>query len=72
MVVSFEPLVLIIGNTIKNRYVSYSTLNRQEYLQSTRLLREKGKIKIISEMFSLDNIAEVYEKISSENVCFLL
>jgi alcohol dehydrogenase len=44
--------------------------NGQEYLYEALDYVANGKVKIISETFSLDDVADAYEKIASGNVRF--
>jgi alcohol dehydrogenase len=67
---SGEPLVInaeIIGNRWR---IIGSTQNGQEYLYEALDHVAKGKVKIISETFSLEDIAQAYEKVASGNVRF--
>jgi alcohol dehydrogenase len=70
MGVSAEPLVLTV-EAMRNRWrILGSTQNGQEYLYEALDYVAKGKVKIIAESFSLDDIAEAYEKVASGNVRF--
>ncbi len=70
MGVSAEPLVLTV-EAMRNRWrILGSTQNGQEYLYEALDYVAKGKVKIIAETFSLDDIAEAYEKVASGNVRF--
>jgi alcohol dehydrogenase len=68
---SGEPLVITSAEIIVNRWrILGSTQNGQEYLYKALDFVAKGKVKVIAETFSLDNIAEAYEKVASGNVRF--
>ncbi len=70
MGVSEEPLV-ITSELIGNRWhILGSNQNGQEYLYEALDYVAKGKVKIISETFSLDDIEQAYEKVSTGNVRF--
>ena len=49
---------------------SRSTQNGQEYLYEALDYVAKGKVKIIAETFSLDDITQAYEKVSSGSARF--
>ncbi|MER5174859.1 MAG: alcohol dehydrogenase catalytic domain-containing protein [Candidatus Nitrosocosmicus sp.] len=67
---SGEPLV-ITSDIIVNRWrIIGSTQNGKEYLYEALDYVAKGKVKVIAENFSLDDIAEAYEKVTSGNVRF--
>ncbi len=44
--------------------------NGKEYLYEALDFVAKGKVKIIAETYSLDDIAEAYEKVANGNVRF--
>jgi alcohol dehydrogenase len=70
MGVSTEPLVVtaeIIGN--RSRIIG-STQNGPEYLYEALDYVAEGKVKIIAETYSLDDIASAYEKVATGNVRF--
>jgi len=70
MGVSEEPLV-ITSELIGNRWhILGSNQNGQEFLYEALDYVSKGKVKIISETFSLDDIEQAYEKVSTGNVRF--
>ncbi len=70
MGVSEEPLV-ITSELIGNRWhILGSNQNGQEFLYEALDYVAKGKVKIISETFSLDDIEQAYEKVSTGNVRF--
>lgn len=67
---SGEPLV-ITSDIIVNRWrIIGSTQNGNEYLYQALDYVAKGKVKVIAETYSIDDIAEAYEKVSSGNVRF--
>ena len=67
---SNEPLV-IASEIIGNRWrIVRSMQNGQEYIYEALDYVAKGKVKIISETFSLDDVAKAYEKVASGNVRF--
>jgi len=67
---SGEPLV-ISSEIIPNRWrILGSTQNGQEYLYEALDFVAKGKVKIIAETYSLDDIALAYDKVASGNVRF--
>lgn len=62
---------MITAEIIGNRWrIIGSTQNGREYLYEALDYVAKGKVKIIAETYSLDDIAEAYEKVSSGNVRF--
>jgi len=70
MGVSAEPLVVtaeIIGN--RSRIIG-STQNGPEYLYEALDYVAQGKVKIIAETYSLDDIARAYENVAAGNVRF--
>jgi len=68
---SAEPFVVTSGDMISNRWrILGSTQNGHEYLYEALDYVAKGKVKIISETFSLESISEAYEKVSKGNVRF--
>jgi len=70
MGVSAEPLVVtaeIIGN--RSRIIG-STQNGPEYLYEALDYVAQGKVKIIAETYSLDDIARAYENVATGNVRF--
>jgi alcohol dehydrogenase len=70
MGVSAEPLVVtaeIIGN--RSRIIG-STQNSPEYLYEALDYVAQGKVKIIAETYSLDDIARAYENVAAGNVRF--
>ena len=67
---SGEPF-MITSEIIGNRWrIIGSTQNGQEYLYEALDYVAKGKVKIIAESFSLDDISEAYEKVAGGNVRF--
>ncbi len=67
---SGEPF-MITSEIIANRWrIIGSMQNGQEYLYEALDYVAKGKVKIIAETFSLDDIADAYEKVASGNVRF--
>ncbi len=70
MGVSTEPLVVtaeIIGN--RSRIIG-SSQNGPEYLYEALDYVAQGKVKIIAETYSLDDIARAYENVAAGNVRF--
>ena len=70
MGVSTEPLVVtaeIIGN--RSRIIG-SSQNGPEYLYEALDYVAQGKVKIIAETYSLDDIARAYENVATGNVRF--
>ena len=70
MGISAEPLVVtsrIIGNCCR---IIGSMQNGQEYLYEALDYVAKGKVKVIAETYSLDDIAQAYQKVASGNVRF--
>ena len=68
---SAEPFVVTSGDMISNRWrILGSTQNGHEYLYEALDYVAKGKVKIISETFSIESITEAYEKVSKGNVRF--
>ena len=70
MGVSGEPLVVtaeIIGN--RSRVIG-SQQNSPEYLYEALDYVAQGKVKILAETYSLDDIATAYEKVAAGNVRF--
>ena len=61
---SAQPFVVTAGDMIANRWrILGSTQNGHEYLYEALDYVAKGKVKIISETFSLENVSEAYEKV---------
>ena len=63
MGISAQPLVVtseIIGNRCR---IVGSTQNGQEYLYEALDYVAKGKVKVIAETYSLDDIAQAYQKV---------
>ena len=70
MGISAEPLVVtseIIGN--RCRIIGWMQ-NGQEYLYEALDYVAKGKVIVIAETYSLDDIAQAYQKVASGNVRF--
>jgi alcohol dehydrogenase len=62
---------VITSEIIGNRWrIVGSMQNGQEYLYEALDYVANGKVKIISETFSLDDVTDAYEKIASGNVRF--
>jgi dehydrogenase len=67
---SGEPLV-ITAEIIANRWrILGSTQNGKEYLYEALDFVAKGKVKIMAETYSLDDIGDAYDKVASGKVRF--
>jgi alcohol dehydrogenase len=63
---TIDPLSLFL-----NRYqIIGSQQNSPEYLYEALDFLAKGKIKVMTETFSLDNIGEAYDKVANGKVRF--
>jgi alcohol dehydrogenase len=70
MGISAGPLV-VTSEIIENRCrIIGSMQNGQEYLYEALDYVAKGKVKVIAETYSLDYIAQAYQKVASGNVRF--
>jgi len=70
MGISAEPLV-VTSRIIENRCrIIGSMQNGQEYLYEALDYVAKGKVKVIAETYSLDDIAQAYQRVASGNVRF--
>jgi len=67
---SVEPL-MVTSDIIPNRsHIIASTQNGPEYLYEALDYVAKGKVRIIAETFSLDDIVQAYDKVASGSVRF--
>lgn len=70
MGISAGPLV-VTSEIIENRcHIIGSMQNGQEYLYEALDYVAKGKVIVIAETYSLDDIAQAYQKVASGNVRF--
>jgi alcohol dehydrogenase len=70
MGISAEPLV-VTSRIIENRCrIIGSMQNGQEYLYEALDYVAKGKVKVIAETYSLDDIVQAYQRVASGNARF--
>jgi D-arabinose 1-dehydrogenase-like Zn-dependent alcohol dehydrogenase len=70
MGVSAEPLNIDIGFVIKRGRVIGSSQNGPEYLYEALDYVAKGKVKVITETYKLDDIPRAYERVANGQVRF--
>jgi alcohol dehydrogenase len=71
MGVSTEPLnIPVLPLFLYRQYIIGSQQNGIEYLYEALDLVAKGKVKVVTEMFPLEDISQAYDKVANGQVRF--